>query len=87
MSIKDEEYSYSGEVNPVGKAAEVTPTDTNLSQITRAIYIGGGGDLRVMMAADNAIVWHRNLAAGMYYPLRVKQIMTGTTATDIVAWF
>ena len=87
MTFKREDYSYSGEVNPIGYAEEITPADVELSQITRCIYIGGGGDLRAMMAGNDAIVWHRNLAAGMYYPLRVRQIMTGTTATGIVAWY
>lgn len=73
---------------PAFGAFEITPDDsTPLSQITRAIYIGGEGNLTVTMAHGQTI----NLTAvqpGMIYPIRCKLVhQTGTTASAIVGLY
>jgi hypothetical protein len=50
--------------------------------VTRALYVGGGGDLRVVMA-DGATVTFAALAPG-WHPVRVRRVLaTGTSATLI----
>jgi hypothetical protein len=71
--------------SPAERAEAIVPSDsTELSQATRAIYVGGTGDLRVRMLSG-ATVTFANIQGGMSYPLRLRQIMaTGTTATGLV---
>lgn len=70
---------------PATKAESVSPDDLNdLSQVTRALYVGGAGDIRVVLVSGDTITI-RNASAGVIYPLRVKRVLsTGTVATDIV---
>jgi len=85
---KQDIYSESGRMNPAGHAVAVTPADVDFSWgYTRAIYIGGTGDLKVKMAASGQIVTYVNVQGGMYYPIRAVQIMSGTNATDIIAMY
>lgn len=69
------------------QASSVVPSDSaDLSSgMTRGLYIGGSGDVKVDMA-DGSTVTFVGLAAGVIHPLRVKRIYTsGTTATNIIA--
>lgn len=67
-------------------AAAVTPNDsTDLTFTSRAIYVGGGGDLKVNLS-DGTTVTFASIAAGIIHPIRVKRVFsTGTTATGILA--
>ena len=64
---------------------EITPNDsTDLVLPIRAIYVGGGGTLRITNAAGN-IRNFTGLVAGMIYPFAARRVhATGTTATGIV---
>lgn len=72
--------------SPPEQAAAVVPADgTDLSCVTRAIYVGGGGSLRVRMLGG-AEVTFAAVPAGALLPLRVRRVLaTGTTATAIIA--
>lgn len=68
--------------------ATVTPADNALvpGGFTRAIYVGGLGDLTVVMMNDVAVTLVA-VSAGSFLPLCVKCVnSTGTTATNIVAF-
>lgn len=69
---------------PVAHGAEVIPDDgLDLAHVTRAIYIGGAGDVRVTMA-DGGVVTFAALSAG-WHPVRVSRVhATATTATNII---
>jgi len=70
--------------DPIESATEVTPDDsTDLSVVSRAIYVGVPGNLRVTLL-DQSIV---NFDAGQgWHPIRVSRVWaTGTTASAIVA--
>ena len=71
---------------PATHAAAVTPSDLNgLSDVTRWLYVGGTGDIAVVMA-DGTTQTLPGLAAGTLLPIRVSGVMaTGTTASAIVA--
>lgn len=74
--------------NPAEYAAAVTPSDsTVLSPSPRALYIGGGGDVTVTMAADGADVVFKNVPPGLKLPVRVSKVKAATTATYIVALY
>lgn len=68
---------------PVNSAFAVTPSDTqDLREVTRALYLGAAGSMRVRFA-DGTEHTYAALAAGRH-PLRVVRVFsTGTTATDI----
>lgn len=81
----DFETFQTGLTSPAIAAEVITPADgVALAHVPRALYVGGAGDLRVMMRAGN-VVTLAGVQAGMVYPLRVVQVMaTGTTATGLV---
>ena len=70
------------------KAVAVTPSDATVLDITKAVYVGGAGNLAVIMADDTAAVTFTGVAAGTVLPIRVQKVMaTNTTATSVVAIF
>ena len=84
--MKDDFASYDpGLTAPAAAAEAITPSDTEeLQSVTRAIYLGQDGDLNVVMKSGDTVLL-RNLQGGVFYPLRVSQVLaTGTTAADIV---
>lgn len=68
-------------------AVVITPSDSTDLAIgfTRAIFVGGTGDLSVIML-DGQTITFPSVAAGSMLPLCVSRIRaTGTTATNIIA--
>lgn len=79
------------ETAPAGYAWAVTPSDSvELQRHTRALLIGGAGNVAVQMfdPATNKLanITLTGLTAGSIIPVRTKLVLsTGTTATGIVA--
>ena len=75
----------SGLESPASDGFAVTPDDTNpLPSVTRALYIGGVGDVTVTMKSG-ATVTFKAVATGAILPVRVVAVAaTGTTATHLV---
>ncbi|MBX5143198.1 hypothetical protein HJB79_31310 [Rhizobium lentis] len=73
-------------VDPGSNAAAVTPNDsTDLTYTTRAVYVGGAGNLAVVMAGGQTVTF-TGVTAGALLPIRVSRVMsTNTTATTILA--
>lgn len=71
--------------SPAEAGAALIPSDgAVLSNATRAIYVGGGGALRVTLVSGDTVTLG-GVLSGMIYPLRVAQVLaTGTTATGLV---
>lgn len=74
---------------PATSGEAVTPGDTagddDLTSISRALWVGTGGNLAVIMADDTALTF-TNVPSGTLLPLRVKRVAdTNTTASNIVA--
>lgn len=71
--------------NPARLAVAVTPSDvTNLSNPTRALYIGGTGNLSVEMYGGGTAVFS-SVPVGIL-PIQVTRVnSTNTTATNILA--
>ena len=72
---------------PAQFAAAVTPSDSvNFSSECRSLYIGGAGNVVVVMNSDDAAVTFTGVPAGTILPVRAKRVnSTSTTATSIVA--
>ena len=75
------------EWGPAQSAAAVTPSDSaDLTTTSRAIYVGGAGNLKVNMNETGSEITFVAVAAGSVLPIRVDRVYsTGTTATSIVA--
>jgi len=72
---------------PAATAQEITPNDTVdiPDRFCKGVYVGGTGDLRVIMLNDTTAVTFTNVQGGSLLPIRVKRVMaTGTSATGIV---
>lgn len=89
MAIDKKLFAQSSTTQPAGEAEMITPSDTDLpyAQYSRAVYIGGEGDLVVMMAGRENIVTFAAVPAGTLLPIRVAQVRAATTATAIVALY
>ncbi len=73
-------------VSPAAGGAGVAPSDDgDLAQVTRALYVGRGGDLSLRLASGSEVVL-AGVVGGTLLPLRVERVLaTGTTAEGIVA--
>jgi hypothetical protein len=73
--------------DPLSNAVAVVPDDNaDLTYVTRAIYIGGSGNIVVDFAESGSTIAMVGVIGGNVYPFRVKRIRaTNTTAASIVA--
>lgn len=71
--------------SPASDYGAITADDnTDLDNLTRAIYVGGDGDLVVHDPEGNPVTF-ASLAAGTLLPIRAARVLaTGTTATGLV---
>lgn len=82
--------SVTNQVSPAVKAVAVTPAnDTTLTNgPCRALFIGVGGDVNVILDNDTAAVVFKNCYSGQVLPIAVASVQsTSTTATNIVALY
>lgn len=75
-----------GLISPLSHAAPVTPDDSvGLIATTRAIYVGGGGDVAITTRGGETVTF-TNAPEGLMLPVRATHVLaTGTTATDLLA--
>ena len=78
--------NFVGNTSPATIAEAVTPSDsTDLTNVSRALWVGGAGNISVIMANGSTVLFS-GIAAGTMLPLRVSRVRsTSTTATLIVA--
>lgn len=71
------------------RASAVTTSDSTIyQQPTRALYIGGSGNITVDMADGGTSVLFVGVLSGTILPIQVTRIYaTGTAATNIVALY
>lgn len=74
--------------SPAINGAAITPhADNDLAITTRAIYVGGAGNLAVIMAGGTTLTFV-GLAAGTLLPIRAKRVLvSGTTATSLIGLY
>ena len=75
--------------SPAFNAETVAPdNDNDMPNTSRAIYVGGTGDLEVVMADGGAAVTFRNVVSGSLLPIRAARVrVENTTATHIVCLY
>jgi len=90
--MADKYYKFKTDfVTPYTNAFAITANDSTVfSQPTRALYIGGAGNLKVMLcdkAKANNVVTFMSVPVGEF-PIRVQRVYSGnTTATNIVGLY
>lgn len=70
---------------PATGGFEITADDDNeLPEVTRALYVGVGGNLALVMQSGAQVIL-RNVAAGSVLPVRVARVLaSGSTAGGLV---
>lgn len=59
----------------------------NLDYVSRALFVGTGGDVAAV-SADDDVVTFKNVPSGSVLPIRVKRVNSAnTTAADFVALY
>lgn len=73
-------------ITPSENCFPITPSDLQaLPFLTKAIYIGRGGDLVLMIGDSQDAITFRNVVQGSILDVRVRAVKsTGTTAGDLV---
>ncbi len=71
--------------SPATHGFAVTPSDTlDLTETTRALYVGSGGTLALRMLSGQTVTF-AGIAAGSILPVRADRVLaTGTTAGSLV---
>lgn len=71
---------------PAEHAEAVTPSDsTDLLIVSRALFVGSGGNIAVVMASGAAVTF-TGVTSGSILPVRVSRVKsTGTTASSITS--
>lgn len=67
-------------------AVAVTKSDTTVFQKTRALWVGGAGDVAVRMINENLVTF-TGVQAGTILPVQVDKVLAATTATSILALY
>jgi hypothetical protein len=73
---------------PAVRGFAVTPSDsTNFDFMVRALYVGGAGNIVVVLPDDTALTFS-GVTAGSFLPVRAKRVnSTNTTATLILGLY
>lgn len=79
------QYSTPSLSGPAAHAFAVTPNDgVDLSETTRALYVGTAGSIAAVMASGASVTFG-SIASGTVLPVRVTRVLaTGTTASAIL---
>lgn len=65
-------------------ARSITPSDATVVDLI-GIYVGGGGDLALLLDGDSAPVTFKNVAQGTIFAFGIQKVMlTNTTATLLI---
>lgn len=85
MSIPFENYTDSPTA-PALICFDIEPNDAaDIARVTKALYVGEGGDVVLRSALGDSDVTFRNLPAGYILDVRVSAVRsTGTTAASLV---
>jgi len=80
-----EDITGGGYGQPATHVFSITPSDSSeLSVVTRALYVGNTGDVSVMLVQGTIAVFAR-VPTGQVLSIRARKVFaTGTTATNLV---
>lgn len=79
------EHHQPGLSSPAAGAFAIVPDDAApLPGVTRAIYVGGAGDIRITLLNGQTVTL-RAVQPGAIYPVRCTHVRSGgTTAADLI---
>ena len=79
-------HSSDSLISPAQSCFVIVPDDLqDLEQVTKAIFVGQGGDVTVRPLDNVSDVTFRNVAEGAILDIRISAVRaSGTTAADIV---
>lgn len=80
------QIAFDADFDSFGDAVAVTPSDATDLGITKAIYVGGTGDLTVTMASGNDVTFTA-VPAGFLLNIRVQKVLAATDATLVIALY
>lgn len=80
------QVAFDADFTSFGDAVAVTPSDTTDLGITKAIYVGGTGNLVVTMASGNDVTFTA-VPAGFLLNIRVQKVLAATGATQVIALY
>ncbi|HVN56506.1 MAG TPA: hypothetical protein VMT46_19420 [Anaerolineaceae bacterium] len=64
-------------------AFEITPSDTaDLAHQTRAIYVGGNGDVNLVTAGGETVLF-KALTAGTILPIKATRVLAASTSPNM----
>lgn len=80
------EHSIDSASSPARNCFAITPSDsTDIAVVTKALYVGTGGNVVLRTLDGQADVTFANVPAGALLPVRVRAVRaTGTSAGQIV---
>lgn len=80
---------YQRASDPASEGAAITPSDTSLlANVSRGLFIGVGGDVKVDLRDVGTGLVFKNVVAGTVLPVMAKKVYaTGTTATNIIVLY
>ena len=86
MPIDKFDHLADGLTAPSEDTFAVTPDDTaELPQITKALYVGAGGDITLRASRSESDTLFRNVPSGATLDVRVRAVRaTGTNASDLI---
>ena len=74
--------------SPCDTSLAVVTSDTAAQPVSRALFVGGAGNITGRLVSDTTDTVFSGIAGGTILPLQFKLIKTtGTTATGLVALF
>ena len=75
--------------SPAVRAVSISGNDSaDLAEVTRAVYIGAGGDITCILDGDTTPVTFSSMVTGVIYQLRIKRLYaTGTNANNIIGLY
>lgn len=86
-AIDDYGQLASGLESPYRRGAAITPSDSvNLTNVTRAIYVGGTGTVTYVSQGGDTVALLGNIPVGTTLRVCASRVnLTGTSATNLVA--
>jgi hypothetical protein len=75
------------EIRSATGGAAVTASDSTDLGVTRALWVGGAGNLAVQFVDTATTITLTGIPAGTLLPIQVSKVMAATTATSIVALY
>lgn len=74
--------------SPAVHAFAITKSDsTDLANVTRAIYVGGGGDIALVTVGGETVTLVGALVGWVYNIRATRVLSTGTSATNLVGLY